>query len=244
MPSRRERRGDEQRPAAGRAAPRPRLSGKAIAALQAEERGPVLARHPVSRETAERLERFVALLGEWQAHINLVSPSSLPHVWTRHVEDGLLLGELARDARRWADLGSGAGFPGLVLACRLAEQPGAHVDLVEANSKKAAFLRAVVRDLTLPATVHAERIEASGSLLAKADAVTARALAPLTGLLALVEPHLGPGARAWFAKGRSHEQEIADAAAVYEFDMVKHALNGEEGSVILEISGLRRRELP
>ncbi len=100
---------------------------------------------PVSRETSERLDRFVELLLTWQRRINLIAPSTIPQLWTRHVADSLQLLELAPDARVWVDLGAGGGFPGLVIACALAGRTGALVHLVESNAKKAAFLREAVR---------------------------------------------------------------------------------------------------
>ncbi|WP_062015297.1 16S rRNA (guanine(527)-N(7))-methyltransferase RsmG [Aureimonas sp. AU4] len=220
---------------ARKAAPsKPRMGRAATEAKLAEERSLVLSRHGVSRETVERLDRFVALLRQWQARINLVSPATVPEIWTRHIEDGLILGELGRRHLRWADIGSGAGLPGLVLAILMAEREGGHVDLVEANAKKVAFLRTVQRELQLPATVHAARIESCGAVLAAVEAVSARALAPLDELLALTEPHLSARATRWFLKGRAHEEEIAKAAAQWRLDMVKHPLI-EDGSVILEI---------
>ncbi len=205
----------------------------------AEERALVLSRHGVSRETVDRLDAFVALLRQWQAKINLVSPTTVPELWTRHLEDGLQLTELAKGTLRWADLGSGAGFPGLVVAIVLAGREGAHVDLVESNAKKAAFLRAAVRELDLPAAVHAERIEDCGEVLGAAEAVSARALAGLPDLFALVAPHLTQGAVCWFPKGRTHDEEIADASAHWRFDMVKHPSHIEDGSVVLEIRNLK-----
>src|SRR5260221_13946542 len=105
---------------------------------------------PVSRETELRLDRYVDLLLEWQAKTNLVAPSTLPHVWTRHVSDSLQLLTLAPSAKIWVDLGSGGGFPGVVLACALAETSGATVHLVERNAKKAAFLREALRVTASP----------------------------------------------------------------------------------------------
>src|SRR5207344_2891265 len=104
-----------------------------------------LALTPVSRETEARLDRYVSLLVEWQAKTNLVAPSTLPHLWTRHIADSLQLLALAPSAEVWMDLGSGGGFPGVVLACALAESSGASVHLVERNAKKAAFLREALR---------------------------------------------------------------------------------------------------
>src|SRR6202140_4157944 len=109
---------------------------------------------PVSRETEARLDRFVELLLQWQTKTNLVAPSTLPTLWTRHISDSLQLLTLAPAAVRWVDFGSGGGFPGVVLACALAETPGVTVHLVERNAKKAAFLREALRITTSPGTVH------------------------------------------------------------------------------------------
>jgi 16S rRNA (guanine527-N7)-methyltransferase len=98
------------------------------------DKAAALALIPVSRETEARLDRYVALLGAWQAKTNLVAPSTLPQLWTRHVADSLQLLKLAPSAKTWADLGSGGGFPGIVLACALAETPGAMVHLIERNN--------------------------------------------------------------------------------------------------------------
>src|SRR5690348_13481288 len=109
---------------------------------------------PVSRETEERLVRFVELLLLWQEKTNLVASSTVDRIWSRHIADSLQLLELAPDAKAWIDLGSGGGFPGIPIACALADTSGARVHLVESNGKKAAFLREAVRQLALPAEVH------------------------------------------------------------------------------------------
>ena len=114
---------------------------------------------PVSRETAARLDRFVDLLRQWQQKTNLISPATLPEVWTRHVADSLQLLRFAPAAKTWVDLGSGGGFPGLALACALTDRPGTVVHLVESNGKKCAFLREAVRATGVRAIVHCERIE-------------------------------------------------------------------------------------
>src|SRR6202051_4033743 len=114
---------------------------------------------PVSRETEGRLDRYVELLLEWQAKTNLVAPSTLPHLWTRHISDSLQLLALAPSAKVWVDLGSGGGFPGVVLACALAETSGAMVHLVERNAKKGAFLREALRVTGAVGTVHLAGIE-------------------------------------------------------------------------------------
>src|SRR4030088_3549373 len=122
--------------------------------LLAADKAAALALTPVSRETEARLDRYIELLVEWQAKTNLVAPSTLPHLWTRHVADSLQLLDLAPTAKIWVDLGSGGGFPGVVLGCALADTPGANVHLVERNAKKAAFLREAVRITSAAATVH------------------------------------------------------------------------------------------
>src|SRR5436189_3399572 len=138
----------------------------------------------VSRETWDRLESFVQLVIERQKTLNLVAASTIPQIWTRHIADSLQLLALAPNATKWIDLGAGAGFPGLVIACALVEVPGARVELVESTQKKANFLRDAVDALSLPAIVHALRIEDFTARNAgRFDVVTARAVAPLDQLL-------------------------------------------------------------
>jgi 16S rRNA (guanine527-N7)-methyltransferase len=179
----------------------------------AEDRARALELTPVSRETLERLDRFVGLLLTWQQTTNLIAPSTILHLWTRHIADSLQLLESAPDAQIWIDLGTGGGFPGLVIACALAQQPGAHVHLIESNNKKAAFLREAQRLTEAPATVHAMRMEEFvASFQGRADAVTARALAPLKSLLDHCFPLLGKsGAVGLFPKGRHAELELRQA---------------------------------
>jgi 16S rRNA (guanine527-N7)-methyltransferase len=183
-----------------------------ISALAAD-RATALAMNPVSRETLERLDAYVALLLQWQQTTNLIAPATIPVLWTRHVVDSLQLLDARPEARHWIDLGSGGGFPGLVLACTLADRSGASVHLVESNGKKAAFLRETARVLKLPARVHAERIEEFvASYDGPADVVTARALAPLVQLLGYAFPLLKRGACGLFPKGQDVETELTDAA--------------------------------
>jgi 16S rRNA (guanine527-N7)-methyltransferase len=179
---------------------------------------------PVSRETAARLDRFVALLIAWEEHTNLIARSTIPVIWTRHIADSLQLLALAPQAKVWADLGSGAGFPGLVLACALAQSRGAEVHLVESIGKKAAFLRDAVRVTGAPAIVHAMRIE---DFVDKApesiEAVTARALAPLPKLLSLAYPLLKKGGVGLFLKGQDVGSELTAAAKYWKIqsDLVR-----------------------
>jgi 16S rRNA (guanine527-N7)-methyltransferase len=185
-----------------------------VAVDLADDRARALALTPVSRETVARLDRFVELLLRWQRTINLIAPSTIPALWTRHVADSLQLIDLAPQARVWVDVGSGGGFPGLVLACALAEHPGASVHLVESNMKKAAFLREAQRLTGAPANVHAERIEDFAARFeGHVDAVTARAVAPLKSLLGQCFPLLGKsGATGLFLKGQHAELELREAA--------------------------------
>ena len=177
------------------------------------DRARALALTPVSRETSERLDRFVDQLLLWQQRINLIAPSTIPTLWTRHIADSLQLLALAPDAKVWADLGSGAGFPGLMLACALAETPGARVHLIESNSKKAAFLREAVRATGAPAEIHAVRIvDFVDKLTDSVEVVTARALAPLVGLIDEAYPLLTTGAVALFPKGQDVDAELTKAA--------------------------------
>ena len=160
----------------------------------------------VSRETSARLDRFVDLLLTTQRHTNLISRSSIPTLWTRHVADSLQLLELAKPVSKppvWLDLGTGGGFPGVVIACVLAEIPGACIHLIESNAKKADFLRNAVGEIGLPGIVHPGRIEVLGSKLGQnTDVITARALAPLHELCALIAPLLKKGAQALFPRAK------------------------------------------
>ena len=171
--------------------------------ILAADKSTALALTPVSRETEARLDRYVDLLLEWQAKTNLVAPSTIPNLWTRHISDSLQLLALAPSAKRWADLGSGGGFPGVVLVCALADTSGAMVHLVERNAKKAAFLREALRVTSSQGTVHLAGIgDTVDSLVGKVDCVAARAVAPLHQLIGFAEPLIRGGAKALFLKGR------------------------------------------
>jgi 16S rRNA (guanine527-N7)-methyltransferase len=183
----------------------------------ATDRARALALTPVSRETADRLDRFVAVFMEWQQRINLVASSTEPKLWTRHVADSLQLLALAPQARTWVDLGSGAGFPGLMIACALADTPGTRVHLVENNGKKAAFLREAVRATGAPAIVHAGTIaDFVENTRESIEVVTARALAPLAALLAAAYPLLIRGAVGLFPKGQDVGGELTEAAKCWK----------------------------
>lgn len=179
----------------------------------ADDRARALAITPVSRETEARLDRFVELLLDWQRHTNLIGASSEAILWTRHIADSLQLLDLALSAKIWVDLGSGAGFPGLAIACALADQAGVEVHLVESIGKKAAFLREAVLATGVPAVVHAERItDFVKHPPAGIEVVTARALAPLSKLLGEAYPLLKTGAVGLFPKGQDVDAELTHAA--------------------------------
>jgi 16S rRNA (guanine527-N7)-methyltransferase len=172
----------------------------------------------VSRETFEKLELLERELRRWQAIKNLVGPATLDRIWDRHIVDSLQLLDLAPDARTWLDLGSGAGFPGLVLAIAGAER-GLDVHLVESNSRKCAFLRHIARLTGAPAKVHEARLETLvPDFIGKADVVSARALASLAMLLDWTEPLLKAGTMGLFPKGRDAEIELTEARKKWTFE--------------------------
>ena len=200
-----------------------------------DDKARALALVSVSRETEARLDILVDALLRWQSKVNLVAPSTLPELWTRHIADSLQLLALAPQARVWADLGSGGGFPGMPIACALAEQTGAKVHLVESNGKKAAFLRAAVRATAAPAVVHQERIEKFGESCAEAvQVVTARALAPLKTLCVQAFPFVAKGAIALFPKGQDVEAELTDAAKYWRLQASRvPSRTSRHGSVVV-----------
>lgn len=199
-----------------------------------------VAGKPVSRETHRRLETLGDLLRKWNPAINLVSRASLDDLWRRHILDSAQLVELApHGVVKWADLGSGGGFPGLVVAILLHEvNPMAHVVLIEADGRKCAFLARALKETGVSATVVHARIEAATP--AGADVVSARALAPLKDLIRYARRHMAPDGVALFPKGRGYEAELTDALEQTSFLVQKHASRTESGAVILEIRGLTR----
>jgi 16S rRNA (guanine527-N7)-methyltransferase len=203
-----------------------------------------LALTPVSSETEARLDRYVALLLEWQIKTNLVAPSTLPNLWTRHISDSLQLLSLAPSAKTWVDLGSGGGFPGVVLACALAEMPGANVHLVERNAKKAAFLREAVRITSAAATVHLAGIgDIVDRIGSRVDCVTARALAPLHQLVGYAEPFVSGGAKALFLKGQDVEAELTEATKYWNIEPRLHSSRTGGHGWIVELDRIERRNL-
>jgi 16S rRNA (guanine527-N7)-methyltransferase len=188
------------------------------------------------------LERFIELLLEWQGRMNLIGPSTEATIWSRHIADSLQLISLAPEGRIWVDLGSGAGFPGLVIACALAGTPGAQIHLVESSTKKAGFLREVVRETGVPAIVHAERIEDFVKHAPRQiDIVTARALAPLPKLLVLAYPLLKRGATGMFPKGQDVDIELTEAAKCWNIQPTLASSRTDPRSRIVVIRGIEPR---
>ncbi len=194
----------------------------------------------VSRETMERLEHYFALLTKWNPSINLVAKSTLDDAWDRHfVDSAQIFSHAPKDWRVWADFGSGGGFPGAVIAILAAENnPNGKVILVESDRRKSTFLRAVMRETGVKATVHAERIEALPPI--GADVISARALADLTNLLEFSAHHGQTGTISLFPKGQSWKKELPTAQESWSFiyDAIKSETNPD--AIILKVGDLKR----
>ena len=186
----------------------------------------------VSRETLARVDSYLTTLDQWRERINLIGPGEGRHLWRRHVLDSLqLIEQISSEDLSVADLGSGAGFPGLVIACALAERPGASVTLVEKSPRKSEFLEAAIAAQGLPARVLNVRIEDPPRQ--KFDLVTARALAPLPKLLGYAHGWLKPSGKALLMKGRDVAAEVAEAREAWTFEMSDRAsLSSPEGRVL------------
>lgn len=191
----------------------------------------------VSRETSERLERYAELIRQWNPRINLVAPGSVEHLKTRHIDDCLQVAKLTPEVvGTWADLGSGGGLPGLVIAIAFSEQP-ATFTLVESDQRKCAFLRTVVRELNLPnTTIKTARIESLDPL--NADQISARALAPLPRLMPYLDRHLARDGCAWLMKGQRWQAEVTEAREEWQFDCTAYPSRSQDGAAILKISGV------
>ena len=207
----------------------------------AADKAAALALTPVSSATEARLDAYVDLLARWQAKTNLVATSTLPQLWTRHIADSLQLLPLAPRAKAWVDLGSGGGFPGLVLACALSGRTGAAVHLVERNTKKAAFLREALRITGAPGIIHLADIgDCVDSLPGPVDCVTARAVAPLHQLVGVAEPLVAQGAKALFLKGQDVEAELTEAAKYWNLKPRLHSSRTGQGWIV-ELDRIERR---
>lgn len=203
----------------------------------------VAKRFHVSRESLERLRTYVDHLETWQTKINLVAPSALPEIWTRHIADGLqLIRLIPENARTIVDIGSGSGVPGIVLAIALAERPDLRVHLIESNGKKAAFLREAVRQTGAAAKVHAVRVERlyDDRAISHADVVTARAVAPLPKLLELAAPLFKNGAIGLFCKGQDVDTELTEATKYWRISFSKQPSEIDSRGCILDIREIER----
>lgn len=202
--------------------------------------GHEIAGFDVSRETAERLDLYLALLVKWNKAINLVAPATLDQAWDRHFVDSAQLLSIAPEAAtNWVDLGSGGGFPGLVVAVLARElRPGLHVTLVESDARKAAFLTEVAWQTGLAARIISGRAETVPPL--GADLLSARALAPLTVLLGLAERHLAPGGTAVFPKGAQADSEIKEALETFRFRLQKIPSQTDPDAAILSVGDIYR----
>jgi 16S rRNA (guanine527-N7)-methyltransferase len=188
----------------------------------------------VSRETLDRLEAYADLLRQWQRRINLVSRNTVGDIWTRHMLDSLQLARWIDPGAEVLDMGSGAGFPGLVLAIAA----DCAVVLAESDSRKCAFLREARRITDAPAEIHEGRVEALADRAF--DVVTARALAPLPELLGYATPRLRPGGTCLFLKGARLEAELTDARAIWNMDVERHDSLADPRGAVLRIRNLRR----
>jgi 16S rRNA (guanine527-N7)-methyltransferase len=220
-----------------------------------EDREQALASLDVSRETLGRLDAYVDLLVKWQRAINLVAPSTLKSLWTRHILDSAQIATLGAKHQSWADLGSGAGFPGLIIAILardLARDPARDLArewpepglfyLIESDQRKASFLREAARVTGASVEIQACRAEdILPELRGKVTAVTARALAPLPSLLALAEPLLTTGVEGFFPKGETLSSELQRASEIFAFESRAVPSQSDEKGRILVIRDLRRR---
>jgi 16S rRNA (guanine527-N7)-methyltransferase len=198
----------------------------------------VAERFAVSRESLDRLKAFAGLLATWQARINLIGKSTASELWTRHIADALqLIRFMPETITRIADLGSGAGIPGLILAIA---RPSIEAHLFESNLKKAAFLREAQRITGAHAIVHAGRIEDSDVAKLKIEAVTARALAPLPRLIELAAPFLEQGATGYFHKGQDVEAELTEATKSWRIAAERHPSMTDSRGTILVVKEIRR----
>jgi 16S rRNA (guanine527-N7)-methyltransferase len=220
-----------------------RLAGRGVSEAKFDSLRAILPN--VSRETFERLMAFEAIFRDWNSRMNLASASSLEYLWERHILDSAQLAAIAPMRGIWLDVGSGGGFPGIVLAILMekadVENQQGHVHLVESIGKKAAFLRAALEETGGCGTVHLLRAENAGALSLGVETITARALAPLPELLGLTFPWLRTGAKGLFHKGRRHQEEIDAARGGWRFDLLEHQSMTDKDSVILEISNVSQR---
>jgi 16S rRNA (guanine527-N7)-methyltransferase len=216
------------------------VAGRVAAMNFASDRAAALNLVPVSRETERRFALYVELLAKWRKITNLISEASFEHVWSRHIADSAQIILCAPRAKRWVDLGSGAGFPGMVLAIQLADEPGAEVHLIESDQRKCAFLREVARATGAVAEIHPVRVESidPGALM-PVDAVTARAFAALPIVLDFAKVWLTNGAVGVFPRGKTVDAQLSGIPALPEFSFETVTSKVDAQAVILVV---RQRE--
>lgn len=197
----------------------------------------------VSRETLDKLDHFAALFDKWAQTINLVAPSTKEQLWRRHIADSAQLWNILPEPKQWIDLGSGGGFPGIVMAILLSQFRDGWVHLVESNQKKASFLRIALAETGARGSVHTIRIEEAPGKLEKCDVISARALADLDRLCEYSHPWMvrSSSCRALLHKGRDYVAEIAKARGRWDFDLVVHQSAIEADSVVLDVSHIAQK---
>jgi 16S rRNA (guanine527-N7)-methyltransferase len=199
-------------------------------AVLEQDRQRALRLVPVSRETEDRLVVLVELLARWRKATNLIAESTFPTIWTRHIADSAQLLALSSGARRWLDMGSGAGFPGLVLAIQLVGAPGAVVHCVDSDRRRCAFLREAARATGAPAVIHPNRIESlDRNSIGPVDCVTARAFAPLLTTLGFAKPWLETGATGLFPRGRSAVKDLEQDGppSYYAIEVIRSVVDAD-----------------
>ncbi|SEA83100.1 16S rRNA (guanine(527)-N(7))-methyltransferase RsmG [Rubrimonas cliftonensis] len=217
-----------------------RAKGAGAHEVDDSEREPILRALDVSRETELRLNAFRDIVLRWSSAINLVAPGTLPQFWTRHVLDSAqLILHAPAGAESWLDLGSGAGFPGLVVAALAKERaPSMTVTLMESDARKCAFLIAAAQTMEVDVVILRRRIE-SGPALAS-DIVSARALAPLPKLLELAARHVAPRGVGLFLKGAGVDDELALAAREWRYTVTRAPSLSDDGGAILKMKEIGR----
>ncbi len=199
----------------------------------------MIQKFDVSRETLEQLKQFEDVVRKWNPRINLVSRRSLDDFWTRHIVDSVQVLRTVKPTGRWVDLGSGGGFPGIVVAiCAATENPDLDIRLIESDQRKSAFLRNAARECGAKCTVISKRIEQADAQ--NADVLSARALADLTTLMEFSERHLNKSGIALFPKGVTWKKEVEDAQQKWSFELEAITSLTEPDAAILKIKGVTR----
>ena len=193
----------------------------------------------VSRETIQHLEAFGELTAKWTAKINLIAKSTVPDIWNRHIIDSAQVFQYADSPKHWVDIGSGGGFPGIVMAIIAKElSPDTKFTLIESDARKCTFLRTAIRELGLNAYVIPQRIEKAAPQ--DADIVSARALASIEDLLPMIEVHLRPEGQALLMKGRTYAEELNAVRGNWDFDLAEYTSITEPDSRILSLKRIAR----